>query len=354
MQQQVYATPPEGRRSFVRQPAFDALKLFAIFLVLWGHTIHYGQSDHTGANWVYSTIYSFHMPLFMMISGYFAAGSLRASADKFLWRKFRQLLLPWISWNLALSLLLVAVAIVRTGNTNLLQLVQNHSIYLGLWFLKSCFVCFLLTYPLYHWGGGRWWLVVPMLFLSQCVPSFNLPLMFPSFIVGLELSRRENWRRLLRQHYWWLGLAYLILMCFWSPKGLHHWSVWEVRSADMQTFCTEFFYQIYRIGVGIFGSLLCIGLFQRIFSREKVGKIAKTVCEWGQLTLGIYILQTVFIETLMPRVVSFDSLPLPLFNFVVAPAVSMVALVACVVVIRLISRSAVCAFLFFGKALPKA
>ena len=56
----------------------------------------------------------------------------------------------------------------------------------------------------------------------------------------------------------------------------------------------------------------------------------------------------------MPRVVSFDSLPLQLFNFVVAPAVSMAALVACVVVIRLISRSAVCAFLFFGKALPKA
>ena len=64
-------------------------------------------------------------------------------------------------------------------------------------------------------------------------------------------------------------------------------------------------------------------------------------------------MQNILVETLMPRVVSFDSLPLPLFNFVVAPAVSMAALVACVVVIRLISRSAVCAFLFFGKALPK-
>ena len=343
------AAATEVARPRVRQPAFDALKLFAIFLVLWGHAIHYGQSDHTGTNLVYRTIYSFHMPLFMMVSGYFAASSLRAPVGKFLWRKFRQLLLPWISWNLALSLLLVTVAIIKTGDTNLLRLVQGHSLYLGLWFLKSCFVCFLMAYPLYHWGGGRWWLIVAVLFLSQCVPSFNLPLMWPSFIVGLELSRQEKWRSFLRKHYMWLGLAYVILMCFWSPKGLQPWSVWQGRGTDPQTFCTDFLYQIYRLCVGISGSLCCIGLFQHIFSQKKEGRIVQTVCAWGQLTLGIYILQTLFIERIMPRLVSFDSLSLPLFSFVVSPLLSLVVLVLCVGLIRLISRSKICAFLFFGK-----
>ena len=67
-----------------RLRSFDILKLFAIFLVLWGHCIQYFLSSKPVDEPLYRTIYAFHMPLFMMISGYFAASSMHIRLNDFL------------------------------------------------------------------------------------------------------------------------------------------------------------------------------------------------------------------------------------------------------------------------------
>lgn len=77
-----------------RIKAFDVLKLFAIFLVLWGHCIQYFTSGNPIDKPVYVYIYSFHMPLFMMISGYFASSSISLPIKELLKKKTIQLLLP--------------------------------------------------------------------------------------------------------------------------------------------------------------------------------------------------------------------------------------------------------------------
>jgi len=61
----------------------DALKCFAMFLVIWGHVIQYGVTDYL-ENDIHIGIYSFHMPLFMMISGFFAGNIAKYSFGKFL------------------------------------------------------------------------------------------------------------------------------------------------------------------------------------------------------------------------------------------------------------------------------
>jgi fucose 4-O-acetylase-like acetyltransferase len=50
----------------------DTLKGIAILLVLWGHCIQFFivGSDSYYDNIAYRVIYSFHMPLFMTVSGY--------------------------------------------------------------------------------------------------------------------------------------------------------------------------------------------------------------------------------------------------------------------------------------------
>ena len=51
----------------------DAAKGLAIFLMLWGHCIQscvVGSDVDFFENTVFKAIYSFHMPLFMLISGY--------------------------------------------------------------------------------------------------------------------------------------------------------------------------------------------------------------------------------------------------------------------------------------------
>ena len=50
----------------------DLLKVLAIYLVLWGHCVQQFFTTSPLENDVYVYIYSFHMPLFMVLSGYFS------------------------------------------------------------------------------------------------------------------------------------------------------------------------------------------------------------------------------------------------------------------------------------------
>lgn len=55
-----------------RDRTIDIIKGVAIFLMLWGHCIQCGYLDLYDfyENPVFKAIYSFHMPLFMLVSGY--------------------------------------------------------------------------------------------------------------------------------------------------------------------------------------------------------------------------------------------------------------------------------------------
>ena len=48
----------------------DFVKFISIFLVVWCHVIEGIDTDGFWQNSVHHVIYSFHMPLFMLISGY--------------------------------------------------------------------------------------------------------------------------------------------------------------------------------------------------------------------------------------------------------------------------------------------
>lgn len=59
----------------------DVVKGIAIILVVYGHCIEYYSKEYIYDNFFYSDIvhkiiYSFHMPLFMVISGYLFSGTI--------------------------------------------------------------------------------------------------------------------------------------------------------------------------------------------------------------------------------------------------------------------------------------
>ena len=51
-----------------RITAIDSLKFFLIFLVLIGHCLDIGLDQHLN-NSIFRLIYSFHMPVFVLLSG---------------------------------------------------------------------------------------------------------------------------------------------------------------------------------------------------------------------------------------------------------------------------------------------
>lgn len=112
----------------------DALKGLAIILVVWGHIAEKSMGiNGTPFNWMYG---SFHMPLFIFLSGLFAYNGIKGTweyAFQFLKKKAIRILLPFVVvggfYSLIVEYSLVDVFIGKSG---------------GYWFLPALFYCMIL------------------------------------------------------------------------------------------------------------------------------------------------------------------------------------------------------------------
>jgi len=118
----------------------DALRGLAIFLMVMGHVLAWLYIDskqafatnlYSGLLWEF--IYSFHMPLFMFVSGYFLVikfnDNLLKESAKFVYKKSIALLLPFITMGF------------------LLWAVRDNGV--EYWFLRTLFELFIVCLPLY-------------------------------------------------------------------------------------------------------------------------------------------------------------------------------------------------------------
>ena len=111
----------------------DNLKAFAIFLMVLGHVLQYVIAKDTYKdNIAYNFIYSFHMALFMMTSGYVGgmANSKSWNLNKTLKKRATQLLLPFMSWT-------ILYAIIKQSPIYILESIIYPS--RSLWFLWALF-----------------------------------------------------------------------------------------------------------------------------------------------------------------------------------------------------------------------
>lgn len=85
-----------------RSLTIDVLKGIATISVLVGHSIQRGLGIPGGNyidNLIFKIIYTFHMPLFMILAGYVLANYTSKYNSHFLIKKIRRLLYPTILWS---------------------------------------------------------------------------------------------------------------------------------------------------------------------------------------------------------------------------------------------------------------
>lgn len=84
----------------MREIYLDIAKGISILLVILGHIIQYTSLNNSFLNneiWIF--IYSFHVPLFMHISGQLLFKSLQKNKKNIISCKIKQLLTPVIVWG---------------------------------------------------------------------------------------------------------------------------------------------------------------------------------------------------------------------------------------------------------------
>jgi fucose 4-O-acetylase-like acetyltransferase len=116
-----------------RNLSADGLKGFAILLVVLGHVISVTIPNYSD-NFVFILIYSFHMPLFMLISGYLAYGRI-GGMGKWLQRKFFGLITPYVSFTLILFFVIPKLPLTVE---NVIFALASYTI----WFMPTLFLCF--------------------------------------------------------------------------------------------------------------------------------------------------------------------------------------------------------------------
>ncbi len=122
-----------------RNNIFDAIKALAIWFVVLGHSIQYLSGLDYWNDSAFQFIYSFHMPLFFMISGFFFQSSVKLGWYKFLRKKSLTLLLPCLTWG-------IIYACINCESWNSFVKDVIFPTHWPFWFFKGLFLVQLIVY----------------------------------------------------------------------------------------------------------------------------------------------------------------------------------------------------------------
>ncbi|MFI2783800.1 acyltransferase family protein [Streptomyces sp. ALB3] len=174
------AAPPRPGRD----PFFDNAKYLAMVLVAMGHSWEPLPGSGRVVEAVYTFVYTFHMPVFIIIAGYFSRG-LELRSDR-VWRLVTSLAVPYAVFEIAYTLF------ERLTGSPAFPLSPLTPYWL-LWFLPALFL-WRLTTP--FWQTVRWPVAVALLIAAMGAVSSNIGgdlhlqriLQFlPYYVLGLQL-----------------------------------------------------------------------------------------------------------------------------------------------------------------------
>jgi fucose 4-O-acetylase-like acetyltransferase len=120
-----------------RSKYFDNAKFILIFLVVFGHMISPYKDQDKVLFTLYTVIFLFHMPAFILISGYFAKGFKKKG---YLLKSVQKILIPYFIFQIIYSVVYFLVGKEKTLEFNLFHP------HWSLWFLLSLFFWNLLLY----------------------------------------------------------------------------------------------------------------------------------------------------------------------------------------------------------------
>ncbi len=287
----------------------NAVRGTAVFLTIWGHCIQYccaGAFDFF-ENRMFRIIYAFHMPLFMLISGYlFSLSFDRRSLRETLARRTRSLLQPIIMCGLLCFLL--------TGF--LYQLLFYGPLSLKGWLLYGIGLDYMNTYWFLWAALSAGCLVAiafkgfrnPMLrivfsflgvFLLWLFPQTTLCVyVYPYFVLGFLFARYEQVLQRIRKLRFLSIPLFPVLMLFYEKKHyIYTTGLYDPKAGAAASLGTD----LYRWLVGLVGCVFALvvleAAFRFLFSRGKGRPVLRFLCGLGEKSLQLYCLQMIVIAS---------------------------------------------------------
>lgn len=309
----------------------DVVRGFAIITVVIGHCIQIGNGEEYNLgqmfwnNKVYQFIYSFHMPLFMLIAGWFVYYSLkklendRKAQFKFLGKKIFLYLTPVFIWT---TYEFVRGYIINKRNNaptlGFPEIIPEFINYFltNLWFLWAVLACLIILFIMHFYLKDNM-IIYSIGFLAMFVVTDGYNLGVYKYLLPFYLAAyytNANKEKLLGSKFGgkikeiyirrgWLcvlgtGVVFALLFLAYSPRAFIYLSGYKL---TRDAFISQFIVDVYRMIIGFAGSGFFILLFDQLVKLTKSYKWP-VLKAFGQNSLGIYILQGYLILIGMARI----------------------------------------------------
>ncbi len=299
-----------------RDAYLDIIKGIAIIAVVFGHCIQFGsgsnfQNDRVFYDNVFRFIYSWHMPLFMLVSGYLFSFSVRRHDWlDLIASRFKQLAIPMLSWALLIAMILRSFG---GGDGPFVHDVIKHFLN-DIWFLWAIFYNSLLVLAVRKLFADNIFVYIGLYILTFVVPdSFNAALykfMYPFFVCAYlygigKLSMPVNYIKKNRMLS--LGLAVIIYVGLFSMYGYYAYiytsgyAIVGFRSHVISGW--KLWNDIYRMLIGFAGSAMLMLLIRGIYdySKSKLEYLWNLIQKIGVASLAIYIISGYINNYVLPK-----------------------------------------------------
>lgn len=287
----------------------DVIKAFAIICVVLGHCIQYGSGAHYLEdslyfdNLVFKIIYSFHMPLFTLISGYLFAFTIEKDLKEVIHGRFKSLIIPIAMWSLISFTMVFLSQILSIDNINVISLLKKYlSIFFeNLWFLWAIFWCSIIVLIVKNLFKDFKIIYIFIILLSFFIPDIGIlagcKFVYPFFVIGYFYNK-DNLKEKLKKTYTSIsllvfGFLFIILLLFYNRDSFIYISGHYIFQGVP---IRQFFIDLYRFVIGLIGSVFILFLFYKIVPVIK-GKFLKCIKIIGENTLGIYIISGYFLSS---------------------------------------------------------
>lgn len=274
----------------------DMCKGAAIFCVLLGHSLQYCGKGEPYNNSLWTFIYAFHMPLFMILSGFFLQNSLILPLKSFVIKKFKQLIIPCILFYLCIN---IPIILIKTKTFNISPTEYLWNFINTLWFLKSLFVCFIISYLSIRLIKNDIIASLASILLVILIGRFNMfyvNTMLPFFWCGYFFSKfKETIFANVRFVFLFSTIVSLILFLFWNG----YYTVYYTPLSHPLEY-ENFAIYVFRVIIGLSCSIPTVIICKYISDKYMTKILIIRFISIGKNTLGIYLLQTYTLEMIIP------------------------------------------------------
>lgn len=288
--------------AFKRSTYLDLIKGFAISLVVFAHCIQWGSgisfynSKLFFQDPLFKFIYGFHMPLFMIISGYLFRNSLlRHHLVDVIKSKAQTILLPLISWQTLYLLFLILIKDIQFSP----YLVYT---YIGtLWFLRSIILCCIIVIIGKYIFKDSVFFYITFIASSLFIPEHLIDgihiFMMPFFIIGykwraykLDVNYKKRETKTKLTYFLLSTIFYLLFFYLYDKPNFSIYINGTCLIRNDHFLVSQLIIDILRFVYALIGiSMVMIGID---IIKEKICNsfISTLLIRLGNNTLGIYII----------------------------------------------------------------